>query len=132
MMGGVEVDGLKEFRAALRASVSASPRQLSTAIRNAGRPVIARASDLAPVRTGLLSRGYTVRVRGTAGDVVSRVLYGPGAEWGSRGKWKGFVKHGPPGQRFAGQALEDRADEVVQVIELEMASIVEINGWAVP
>lgn len=131
-MKGVEVDGLKEFRAALRASASGSPRQLSSAIRSAGAPIVRRAGDLAPVRRGLLSRGYTVRVRGTAGDIVSRVPYGAGAEWGRGGKWKGFMKYGLPGYRFAARALDDRADEVAALIEQEMASIVEINGWAVP
>lgn len=128
----VKVEGLREFRAALRASEVGSTRQLSAALRVASLPVVHKASSFAPSRTGALRGGYGVSVRGTRASIINRVPYAAGAEWGVRGKWAGFLKYpGPEGGRgrFAYRAVHESETLIVQSIYLAMRKIITVNGW---
>ena len=96
---GIEITNLRQFRADLKAAAFASQRQLTKGLKDAGAPIVIGAAALAPVGTGkgdthkgALRAGYTTRVRGATAAVVNRVPYGGGAEWGQRGKWKGFKR----------------------------------------
>lgn len=130
MPASVKIEGLAEFRRALRSASDASPRELSAALRRAGEPIVARAATLAPRRSGALAGSYAPRVSGLTAQIASRVPYGPGAEWGTRGKFAGFTRYGAPGSRFAGRALEETSDEVARIVEDELRDIAEIHGWA--
>lgn len=125
----VAIQGLKEFRAQLKAAIDATPRELTKAIRAAGKPAIVRAAALAAKRTGALAASYKVQATGTTGKILNTQPYGAGAEWGQFGKWKGFLKYGGPG-RFAARAVEEKADEIAEIIEDELTEIVTIHGWA--
>jgi hypothetical protein len=138
---GVEIEGLKEFRAALRASGTGLTRELSKAIRAAGKPPLARVKVLAgrtsssPRSTGDLARSYKVRTAGASGYLQSGVPYGAGAEWGVYGKWSGFRRKYPgpePGGRgrFAWRAVKESDDEIMAVITGELERLIEIQGWA--
>ncbi|HXF72684.1 MAG TPA: hypothetical protein VNO79_08775 [Actinomycetota bacterium] len=135
---GVEIENLGEFRRALRRAQDGAPRQLSAAIRRAGRPLLERAAEVAPRGpSGKLKRSYRLRVSGTSGRVFSAVPYGAGAEWGLHGKWKGFRRYPAFGTgaargrgRFAWRAVVERKEEIVAVISEELRQIITIQGWA--
>jgi hypothetical protein len=127
---GIVVPNLPAFRAALKAAEGATPRELTTALKAAGAPIIERAARLAPSVTGALSGSYRATVRGNTGKVTSTVPYGPGAEWGRRGKWKGFERYGVAGSRFATRALDEVSDEVADLITRGLNDILTIHGWA--
>lgn len=125
----LQIDGLREFRAALKLVSAATARELTKALKAAGVPVTQRAADLAPKRTGALAAGYRVSVRAPNANVVSAVPYALGAEWGSRGKWSGFLRYGGDG-RFAWRAVQDREAEIAEVLTRGLEEILTIQGWA--
>lgn len=126
------VEGLAEFRRALRAAESGlSGRDLAKAIKAGGEPALREASALAPVGpTGGLSKGYKVRTRGNTGYLTSRVPYAAGADWGLHGKWSGFTKYGPQGERFAGRAVDTKADEIGEAMSEALRDLLTLAGWA--
>jgi hypothetical protein len=128
---GIEIENLAQFRKALRFAQDATPRELSKAIRVVGKPIAARAGELAPKGpTGRLKKSFSVRASGTTGRIVSRVPYGPGAEWGLRGKFSGFTRYGAKGVRFAGRAVEELREPTMRAIAKELDDIIHIHGWA--
>ncbi len=126
--GTVTVEGLNEFRAAVRKAAGAAPREIPLALKRAGVPIIAQAASNAPHRSGRLASGYKVAVRGTTASIVSTVPYAGGAEWGQRGKWAGF-EGAPP--RYVWPAVEAQEATVELILENELRDIVGIYGWAV-
>lgn len=120
------IEGLTQFRAALRAAEGAYPRLLTQALKRAGEPVIGAARSAVPHRTGALAAGFKTSVRGSRGDIVSSVPYAGGAEWGSRGKWAGFPGSPP---RYVAPALEARVDLMANLILDELKNVVEAYGW---
>lgn len=133
----VTIVNLNEFRSALRRAINETPRELTKALKLAGVPVVRRAGELAPSGSrkddkhpGALKGSYGTSVRGTTGTIVSKVPYGPGAEWGIHGKWKGFINYGPRGKRFAGRAVDELADEIVRLVTLGLNDVLEIYGFA--
>lgn len=128
-VAAVKVVNLKLFLRDLRAAEDASPRELSKAIRAAGRSPLERVRQLAPSRSGRLRSGYSVRAAGAIGRFVNLQPYGAGAEWGVHGKWSGFMRYGPRG-RFAWRAVQERAEEIAQDITEGLKEIIEILGWA--
>lgn len=126
--GTVQVEGLKEFRAALKAAEKNAPRELSKALKKAGVPVAARASTLAPRLSGLLAGGYKITTQGPAASLVNRAPYAAGAEWGFRGKWKGFLKYGAPG-RFGWRAIQELADKIAADLYAGLREILTAYGW---
>jgi hypothetical protein len=127
---GVRIHGLTEFRRALRAVDRAAARELTAGLKRAGEPAIRRAAELAPVRKGDLRGSYRARVAGPRAFLESAVPYGPGAEWGSRGKWRGFERLGPRGERIAGRAVTDEADAIFRIVTDELTELITIGGWA--
>lgn len=126
----VTIQGLTEFRAALRAVNATAARELTKALRAAGAPVLEETRRLAPARTGELRAGYKIRVSGPRAFIESAAPHGPGAEWGQSGKWRGFARYGPRGGRFAGKAAETKADEVFDIVTRELSELISIGGWA--
>lgn len=129
MRMGVVVEGFKEFRSALRAAQGSTPRALSKGIKAAGEPLLERARELAPRRSGRLAGSARLRTRATSGDLVFVQPYAAGAEWGQFGKWSGFRKYGPRGNRYAFRALRETGDEIATRMHGEMAEIITVFGW---
>jgi hypothetical protein len=140
----VEITNLRAFQRDLRAALGRAPTELTAAIRAAGKPVLARAEQLAPVGTasydphrGALKAGYRVRAAGNVGKLVNRAPYSAGAEWGLHGKWSGFTKYAAFGTgaskgrgRFAWRAVVEKQDEIVRLIYEGIRGLVTIQGWA--
>lgn len=59
----VEVDGLAQLRRDLKRIDKALPRQLTKALRETAKPVLADAKALVPVRTGALRRSLRIGTR---------------------------------------------------------------------
>jgi hypothetical protein len=125
----VDIENLSAFRRELRAADSGLPRQLSAAMRKAGVPPIDRVRQLVPTKTGTLKRGYKVSTSGSAANIINKVPYSGGAEWGRFGKWEGFMRYGDIG-RFAWRAVEERADEIEQTMYEELRALIELGGFA--
>lgn len=129
----VEMTNLRRFMLSLRQADRSIRSEMYRGIVRAGRPVAQRASELAPVRTGRLASGYYARARMGSGEVLNRMPYGAGAEWGLHGKWRGFRRYpaaaGERG-RFAWRALVEKQDEVRDIITAEMQRVIELMGWA--
>lgn len=134
---GVEMPNLRRFLSAVSAADRQVRSEMYRGIVRAARPVVERASQLAPVRTGRLAAGYYARARGAQGEIVNRMPYAAGAEWGLHGKWKGFTKYpafgtgAPAGRgRFAWRAVLEKRQEVQEAITAEMQRVIELMGWA--
>lgn len=137
--GEIYIENLALFRKALRRAQDATPRELSKAVKRAGAPIIQRARQVAPHRTGTLAAGYTLRASGTTGRVFSRVPYAVGAEWGMHGKWAGFRRYKAFGTgastgrgRFAWRAVVEGQDETARIITTELREVLQLHGWARP
>jgi hypothetical protein len=128
--GGIKIEGLAQFRADCRRAIGAAPVELSKALRAAGEPIKAEAANLSPRISGDLASSYWISVRGVTGRIESHAPYGPGAEWGRRGKWSGFAKYGEAGDRFAGRGLETRGGEVEDLLTHGLEDVFRIYGWA--
>lgn len=124
---GIRVEGLTELRAACRSALGRAPRELTAGLKRAGAIPIKEAAANVPRLTGALAAGYKASVRGSTGDIVSNVPYAGGAEWGQRGKWSGFPG-APP--RYAGAAIDTKAEEIEEAILDELREVVTILGWA--
>lgn len=124
---GVVVKGLAEFRTAVRASAAKMPPTFAAALKTAGLPILAQIRATAPRRTGALAGSFTTAIRGSRADIVSRVPYAGGAEWGSHARWLGFPGSPP---RFVVPAVESKIDEAGRIILEELADIIDIQGWA--
>lgn len=125
----VYVQGLTEFRNALKQVSSAAPRELAKGIKVAGEPLKTATAQKVPRRTGQLAAGYAIQVRATTGSLINKVAYAGGAEWGRRGKWAGFDRYGVA-PRFGGAMLQDRAEEIQDVLTRELEEILTLMGWA--
>lgn len=126
--GTVTVEGINEFRAAVRKAAGAAPKEIPLALKRAGVPIVAQAAANAPHRSGRLAGGYKVAVKGTTASIVSSVPYAGGAEWGQFGKWAGF-EGAPP--RYVWPAVESQEEIVELIVENELRDIIGIYGWAV-
>lgn len=127
--GAVSITNLSAFRRDLQAAEDASPRELTKGLKVAGGIVVAEAKVIAPRVTGTLEAGYKASVRASTGNIVNSVPYAAGAEWGTHGKWSGFLKYGGPG-RFAWKSIEIRQNEIVEAIAIALEDIVALHGWA--
>jgi hypothetical protein len=127
----VEVVGLKQFRADLKRAGSEGPRALAKAIKAGGEPVLEATKVKAQraSRTGHLAGSYGIKVRTTTGSITSKADYAAGADWGKRGRWRGFFRYGQP-PRFAGAALTENAERVQDIITKGLDDIVTVYGWA--
>lgn len=118
--------GLEQFRAALRAAQGAAPTLLTAGLKRAGEPVLRMIQATAPRRTGRLASGYRTSVRGSRASIVSSVPYAGGAEWGARGKWRGFPGSPP---RNVAPTIERNLDLIAEAVLNEMRDVVEAYGW---
>lgn len=124
---GIVIVGLAEFRAAATRAAAANPRLITSGLKKAGVPIVAEIASRAPRRTGRLAAGFSTAVAGPRADIVSRVPYAGGAEWGSRGKWAGFAGSPP---RFVVPSIEARLDAAALILEHELRDVISIYGWA--
>lgn len=130
----VKVEGLREFRAALKQADSANPQQLTKALKEAGSVLPSKIRGNAPHRTGKLAGSVgAVQASGTKGRVPVRAPYAAPVEFSRKGgAARGLsAKYGPP-PRFAYRAVADASDEIIERLYKGMEEIVRINGWATP
>ncbi len=141
---GIEIENLRAFRRDLRASEAGTSREMTTALREAGRPVLERVRQVAAVgrrpkdpHPGLLRRSYSIRTAGSSAFLGNKAPYAAGAEWGLHGKWKGFRKYpafgtgGSRGRgRFAWRAVVERQDQVQEIVTERLREVIQIHGWA--
>lgn len=122
----IAIEGLTQFRAALRAAQVEYPKLLTLGLKKASLPILARVHASVPTVTGRLAGSYKASVRGPRGYIVSSAPYAGGAEWGRFGKWAGF-RGTPP--RYVWPAVESLQDRTAMVVLEELRRVVEANGW---
>lgn len=129
------VHGQAEFNAALKQAQRDAFVSAQKGLRDAGKIVLERTRGNAPVGSGRdahpgrLRSSYRVSVRGLYGQIVSSAPYAAGAEWGMRGKWKGFRKYGELG-RFAWKAVNESAASIADTITEALRDVINLGGWA--
>lgn len=129
MTGTIRVKGLKELQVALKGFDAGLPRSLTKALKQAAEGVAQQARSEAPRRTGRLAAGYKASAAGLKAQVVNRVPYAAGAEYGRFKRWSGFAKYGGFGERFATKAFQDRREEIAQTVEQELLDLARRAGW---
>jgi hypothetical protein len=123
------IEGLAEFRLALKAAAGKAPSALNKGLKRAGDPILARAAAAVPHKTGALAAGFRTAVVGPRADIISRVPYAGGAEWGRFGKWAGFGGGSP---RFVWPAIEAEQEQITNTVYEELRQVAEAFGWFHP
>lgn len=126
---GVEIENLAAFRREVARADRSLLGELRAGLKKAGEPPLKEAQREVPFRTGRLSRGYTIRISGSAASIVNKQPYAAGAEWGQFGKWSGFRRYGGPG-RFAWKAVEDQAEQIEETLYEALRELIELGGFA--
>jgi hypothetical protein len=124
--GYIVVDGLAEFRRALRSAIGKAPLQLTVALKKGAEPILMEARGRSPRLTGALASSLRASVRGATGEIVSSVPYAGGAEWGRYRRWSGF-SGAPP--RFVWPAVETKAEEAMDLIAEGLRDVLTVEGW---
>ena len=134
----VEITGLREFQADLRRSVAGNARETTAVLKAVGAELAKKTGESVAIQIhvrrpddphpGQLAGSYKAQVRGPVGKIISSAPYGGGAEWGRRGKWKGFFRYGPPG-RFAWKTVDRNAEYIVRAVTEGLRQIITVHGW---
>lgn len=135
MAAGVqmELNGLVEFRHALDQAADATPRELTSALKSASKKVAMEARGYAPRKSGKLAKGYKPYARSgktkVETGVRNKVPYAPGAEFGMKGKWKGFRHLGARAKRILFKAWAHWKDRLPREVFREVSRVAQAHGW---
>jgi hypothetical protein len=127
----VKIEGLKEFRKALKDAADANPRELTRALKEAGTILPPKIRVNAPRKTGALAASVgNVSATGTKGRVPVRAKYAAPVEFSKRGAAAQTLtsKYGSP-PRYAYKAVEDSSEQVIERIYDGLEQIVTAHGW---
>lgn len=155
----IVVHGLKEMRAALRATVGATPKEISASLLSDAKVIAARSNELAPRRSGKLSangRAYATTVeagvrytliyapvqefadhvwlrhaRGAGGAPVSRSVKKHYKHTGQTSGGEEPVDYSglPPTPRFANRAVEELGPALIESSFGRLVEILKTQGW---
>lgn len=125
----VYIEGLEEFRAAVRRAEVENPRLVSAALKRAGTPLVAASRAKMPALSGALRKSVKTSVRRTMGMIYSDSPYGGGAEWGIHGKWAGWVSRYGFVPRFVYPTVEEMQPITAELIYQGLHDVVSIYGW---
>lgn len=131
MEAGLKIEGLKEFRKALRDSIDASPRELTKALKTAGEILPARIRELAPRRTGALAALVgRPQASGTKGRIPVKARHALPVEFAKHGRAGATLtaRYGPP-PRYGYKAIEKAADEMQDRVFKELKEVITAHGW---
>jgi phage gpG-like protein len=108
----VRIEGLREFRRDLRALERDAPKALNVAFKEAAQPMVSRAQQLTPRRTGRLASSIRATTRGDRLFIGSRLPYASLLHWGGVIRPKGapitFRR-----TEFITRAVADKQDELI-------------------
>lgn len=135
-IGKIQVTGLREFQAQLRAMDAGLPKQLRLALNQAADEIIDYAEPRFPRKTGRAAGSLKAR----SSQRVARIALGgrraPWAPWldfGGEGKVKGrpgkreFIRGG----RYVYKGLEVRRDRVTEIMSTALAQLARDAGLEV-
>jgi hypothetical protein len=132
----IQVTGLREFQAALRAMDKDLPKQMRLALNEASGIVVDYAAPRMPSVTGrarasLKARSSQREARVALGS--ARARYAPWLDFGGEGKRKGrpparpFIKDG----RYVYQGLKVKRAEITEVMQTALAELAKSSGLEV-
>jgi phage gpG-like protein len=132
----IEVTGLREFQAALKAMDAGLPKQLRVALNEASGVVIDYASGHMPSKTGRARASLKARStqrEARVGLGGRRAPYAPWLDFGGEGKRKGrpaarpFIKSG----RYVYKGLEVKRAEVTEIMSAALTELARGAGLEV-
>jgi hypothetical protein len=130
--GGIEpqidVQGIREFRRDLKRLQPDIDRELRGEIREAGGVILVRARTLAPRLTGELARSLRLSVTQRGVSIYSPLPQAPVLHWGGTIEPRGAPITFPRTE-FISQAVEDRADELLDDISDGVERAALKAGW---
>lgn len=131
--GGVRIEGLKEFRKALRASGAAAARELTKALKNAGRGLPPKMRVNAPRNQyGEIAAGVkNVRAAGTKARIPIVHRAAAIAEFSNKGAY-GQTMTARYGEtpRYGYKTVEEEAGTIERDVTNELTDLIGIMGWA--
>ena len=124
---GIQIQGMRELRRALKDAEGRSPKELAAANQDAAAIVAREAQRRAPVRTGKL-RGSIRPLRQAARGIVAAgrasVPYAGVTEYGGTiPRWHSDARTTIPRQAFLNPAADAKEHEVVQSYEAALRRI---------
>jgi hypothetical protein len=127
----IRIEGLRELRMALKHAEDANPRELTRALKEAGKPVPPVIRVNAPRLTGELAASVgEPRATGTKGRIPITAPHAPFVEFQRRGRagatWS--AKYGPP-PRFGYRSLDSKETEIANILDRELKEILTAHGW---
>lgn len=136
----VVVLGLSEFRRDLRRAHKALPRELTKALREAGKPARAAAAGRVPRgATGRTAAAFRIRASGRLGRIVNPLPHAGVLEWATtfmrksrspgRAPHQVTMRKGPPPPRYAQPAVASVAPIIAVIIHRELQRIITAFGW---
>lgn len=130
-LGTIKIEGLKEFRSALKAAEGANPRELTKALKEAGSVLPPKIRANAPHRTGKLAGSVgAAQASGTKGRVPVKAPYSAPVEFSRKGApAQGLsAKYGPP-PRFAYKAVASAAPQIEDRLLKAVTEVAKAHGW---
>lgn len=120
----IQVEGLKELRAAFRATDREALKEIQAGLKTAAGLVAEEARVLAPRRTGALAAGYRPFTRGNVAGVRNRVPYAAIYEFRKTGTPREMARVRP-----VGRALEHQQDRIVDRLADGVERAAARAGW---
>lgn len=136
MVAKIQVQGLREFQAALRTMDKDLPKQLRLALNEASGIVVDYAGARMPKKTGRAAASLKARSSQREARVAlggRRAAWAPWLDFGGQGRVKGrppkreFIKDG----RYVYQGLKVKRDEITGVLERALTDLAKGAGLEV-
>lgn len=124
----VKLENGEAFSRALAESERELEDELDAAMYEVATDVRDYAARKAPTRSGTLSAGYNVSGSDGKYHVDNPVPYAEGAEFGTKGKWKGFARYGRRAKRFLFAAKSVVLDASSRAMR-RFQEVLERNGF---
>lgn len=135
-IGKIQVTGLREFQAQLRAMDAGLPKQLRLALNAAADVIIDYAQPRFPHRTGRAAASLKARSSQRVARIAlggRRAPYAPWLDFGGQGRVKGrppareFIRSG----RYVYKGLEVRREQVTEIMSSALAQLARDAGLEV-
>ena len=136
MVAKIQVTGLREFQAQLRAMDAGLPKQLRLALNAAAEEIIDYAQPRFPRKTGRAAASLKARSSQRVARIAlggRRAPYAPWLDFGGEGRVKGrpgrreFIKGG----RYVYKGLEVRRDRVTEIMSTALGQLARDAGLEV-
>lgn len=126
----LQIEGLKEFRKALRDSINASPRELTKALKTAGEVLPDKIRQAASFSSQIPASVGRPRASGTKARIPVKARHALPVEFAKHGRAAATLsaRYGPP-PRFGYKALERNAKLIEDRVFDGLKEVITVHGW---